>query len=542
MADNDDSNGDPVPQGAAPIGQGDPVPQGAASIGDPTPQGAAPIPPGVPSLIPQQAPNAPATAPGTRLPNEPSISQDVINNLPMIGGTAASIGAGLAFPELTIPAIIARAAIAGGGAGLGSVGKQALSGQTPTWSETWPEMATSAGGELVGLGTTKALGRIFNPQRLYQSALGQTGEEAEKATQAGLKNSIALGSNAAEKADALQKQIASEVQSVIDSSPKDIPPQQYTATIKSKLDGLRNIWGKDPAQGKLFQGRIDRVERNFLLENGNVKPITRTRMVYPDAGPPPQNIQDFAKWKAAQTPRLEPVTIQPRDMTLDELRANAQSLPASQAQQGKKSAWYIINSLKKSFWGADAPQSLNLDSRAALGEGLMSDLEKLYPELKGLNQNQGEAIALRQAAEDAAERNFKTSLQGYLKGTLFEAGATGVGALFGQPGKGAVVGAGTMLLRRVMNDPRVKSRLGIALYQASRAGKIPVVGPLIRSAAQSAPANAMRYLRIKEPPKHGEWIQPGQAKGGPVKSDYLDGIKRRSLNRSVVLKKLGARG
>jgi hypothetical protein len=106
-----------------------------------------------------------------------------------------------------------------------------------------------------------------------------------------------------------------------------------------------------------------------------------------------------------------------------------------------------------------------VESQKALARGLREELDSAFPELKGINSKEGELIELEPVLERAVRRMKNKDVVGF--GTTVAAGAGGAAA-----GPGGAVAGG--LLRAVLDDPTLKSRIAIGLHRATTGSSKPL--------------------------------------------------------------------
>jgi hypothetical protein len=145
-------------------------------------------------------------------------------------------------------------------------------------------------------------------------------------------------------------------------------------------------------------------------------------------------------------------------------------IPVDQAQAMKQGTY---QQLKGRAYGE--LKSATIESQKALARGLKEELEAQFPEIKGLNAQEGQFFNLQGTIEKALARIGNHQLIGI--GTPIMAGAGG--AVGGAPAAGA---AG--VLKLVLDNPTVKSRLAIAINKAGR-GAIPLTSANARVLAYS---------------------------------------------------------
>lgn len=148
-------------------------------------------------------------------------------------------------------------------------------------------------------------------------------------------------------------------------------------------------------------------------------------------------------------------------------------IPAAQAQ-AMKSGTYTQLRGKYGELG-----SATIEAQKALARGIKEELIGQFPELKTLGQQEGALLQLQPVLERAVNRIANHQIIGI--GTPIAAGAAK--AVTGSTGIGAVTG----LLKAVLDDPMVKSRLAIAL---SRTGQSQVNALTRLGAYSSALGNA----------------------------------------------------
>lgn len=114
-----------------------------------------------------------------------------------------------------------------------------------------------------------------------------------------------------------------------------------------------------------------------------------------------------------------------------------------------------------------------VEAEKALARGLKEELEKQFPEIKGLNAQESKFFDLKGSLEKAVNRaanrqTIPARLGGPFAGAL---AGSGVGAIFGHEA-GAAAGLGVYALKTVLDDPMLQSKLAIAISKAGR-GSIP---------------------------------------------------------------------
>lgn len=411
--------------------------------------------------------------------------------MPAIGGL---LGAAAVTPFTgglgTVPAFLAGTAAAGAGGGLFSGIEQGIEKATQdpaapktagealkrTGQEAGEQALYEAGGRVLSGTLSKVLGRYLDPERLYQSGLKPTGSRESNVAghiKTGIAEKIPLNEEArgviGKRIDALN----GTLERMIQSSPSDIPPQQYVNNIQGKLDQLRQQWGKDATHGRQFVERIDDMEREFLLQHGNPQPIVKQIQTPVNSGVLGPN------GKPLQTMQTQTITIEPDKMTLAELRRQARPLNTLDAQGIKKQTYETIRTANKTAW--DTGKHPGLDTRASkeISRALREELENAYANqnfigangkpmtIKEINRRLGNAIGLEEQIDRFVKREMNRQITSM---TAFGLAGAAIGGHFGGMeggGGGALAG---VLLRKALEDPAIKSRIAIAL--SSDAGQI----------------------------------------------------------------------
>lgn len=151
------------------------------------------------------------------------------------------------------------------------------------------------------------------------------------------------------------------------------------------------------------------------------------------------------------------------------LRNQPGEIPAADAQALKTGTYQQLKG--KSFGEL---KTASIEAQKALARGLKEELNTAFPELSGLNAQESRLFDLQPLLEKAVARNSNHQLIGI--GTPAAAAA---GRMVTGSGAGAGVAA---VLKAVVDDPMIKSRLAIAL---NRAG-VPMASVNTRLAAYSA--------------------------------------------------------
>ena len=132
-----------------------------------------------------------------------------------------------------------------------------------------------------------------------------------------------------------------------------------------------------------------------------------------------------------------------------------------------------INSENQSYFSKISSQPISRKAKAKIAKNAKEMLEYLMPEIKSLNANQADMIALRNAIELSAQRIRKRDLMGIgipLKGSM--------GSLVG-----AAPGAALGVTLGLLDTPTVKARLSRILHKLENRGiKFTPKSSMIRAA------------------------------------------------------------
>lgn len=146
------------------------------------------------------------------------------------------------------------------------------------------------------------------------------------------------------------------------------------------------------------------------------------------------------------------------------------SLPADQAQAMKQGTYQALGS--KSYGEV---KGASIEAQKAIARGLKQEIATQFPEIGNLNAGESKLLDLQPVLERAVNRNANHQLIGI--GTPII--GTAVHSVTGSGPAGLV----SMLMKSVVDDPLVKSRLAISL---SKGAKIPYVQAAARVQAYSA--------------------------------------------------------
>jgi hypothetical protein len=155
-------------------------------------------------------------------------------------------------------------------------------------------------------------------------------------------------------------------------------------------------------------------------------------------------------------------------------QAPSGSLDADQAQAMKQGTYQALGG--KSYGEL---KSASVEAQKALARGLKDEIANQFPEIKDWNGAESKLLDLQPQLERAVGRIANQQLVGLSSPIT----GTAVHAITGSGGA-ALVG---MVLKHVVDDPLVKSRLAISL---SKAAKIPISQANARVAAYSSAVSA----------------------------------------------------
>lgn len=157
------------------------------------------------------------------------------------------------------------------------------------------------------------------------------------------------------------------------------------------------------------------------------------------------------------------------------LNTQPTDIPASEAQAMKSGTY---QQLKDTAYGT--MKNATIEAQKALARGIKEELQTQFPEIQGLNAQEGKAIDLDGALERAVNRTTNRDIFS-LGGKI--AGGTGavIGAAAGGEGGAAAGAVAGPLLHHFLSDPDIQSRLAIAVSKASK-GSVTVPAAAARVA------------------------------------------------------------
>lgn len=423
------------------------------------------------------------------------IGHTALESLPYLGATAGALLA----PEVSVPfgTFALGVGAAGAGAGVGSLAERGIRsvGDLPQPETTLGEdvlykgVLPEAGGRVLTGTLSRVLGPLFKSSKLYQSGLKPVGsaESAERAVNAGVREGIVLDEQATAKTAAKIGKLNTEIESVINASPTNIAPDQYVKNVTGRFDKLRAKWSKDATGGEKFVDAIDEMERQFLINHGNVQPL--------------HSITKSGKI----------VTIEPADMSLQELRNRAQPLSTGDAQAIKKQTYETIRTGNAKAWDNGIHPGLSVRANKEIARAMREELATIYPELNKLNAREGALIELEGQIKRYLKREGNKQITPYF---IFPVIGGALGALGGGMGGAAGgIGAGALaahLMRSALEDPAVKSRLAIALYKA---GQTAIGKAAVKAAPYAAQAGIRATMLGNDEADRQAKISPLQERG-----------------------------
>jgi hypothetical protein len=325
------------------------------------------------------------------------------------------------------------------GNAIGQVGTGAIIGEG---SGAAADAASSAAGRVVG--RAALLGKT--PEEAYESALKippsiPTAERAS-AVQGGLQNSIPVSKagleNISDRLDELDHRLS---QDVIGKDP--------TRAISGTPNNLQNLYARrnqfaSQATPVSDLNAFDAAKNEFLEQRG----------VRPAIAPQPTGILDA---------QGNPI------MTAGKPATQPQPMEAAQAQAIKRGTYQVL----KGKFGEQG--SAAVEAQKALASDINAEITRQFPEAAGINAQMGKLLDLQPFVERAVNR---MSNQG-----MFRLGTGAVAGTIKAIGGSNKLAATAAVLKQVLDDPVIKSRLAIAV---SKGAKIPYAQAVTRVGSYSA--------------------------------------------------------
>ena len=349
---------------------------------------------------------------------------------------AAKAAPFMAMPELGA----AASGVVGGGIGgtlanmatqgLGSAGIAGLEGASPTGAATAGMLG--AAGPLAEKVFPTAVGLSEKGKELYQSALkprpALAAAQPEKVAQmieTGLQNKIPISQAGLQKLSSLVEDLQDKVSDVIANDPtRPINPVSVAQRIRGTAHTFENQVNPDADLAAINASKAE-----FLAKHTLNAPYTKVEFRPIDEG------------AVGAAPAGQGVNKIPID------------IPAADAQAEKIGTY---QQLRARSYGE--LKSASIEAQKALARGLKEELASQFPELSSLNAQEGRLLSFEPELERAVARINNHQLFGI--GTPLA--AAGAKAVTGSNSAAAAVG----IFRAVMDDPRVKSRLAIALIHS----------------------------------------------------------------------------
>jgi hypothetical protein len=407
--------------------------------------------------------------------------------LPTIGGFAGGLAAAPFTGGMSaIPAALAGAGMAGAGGFAGSMIEQGLEPGKGDIKEAIKraagEGAVQGAMDLTGRIFVGALSKYLKPEHLYKSALKPTisttaPERAAQTVRTGIKEGLVLKP----KPETLGivrkrfKDLGESIQRVIDAKPGGASPYQ---NVTNRLNQLRQTWSKDPVAGKQFVDRIDEAERQFILQHGNPAPITKqvSKQV-------PSNLVDSTGKPVMKTVK-QTITINPEDMSLSELRQQAQPISLQKLQQIKKQGWQTLRASKKSAFDPEVDSGVAIETRQAITSSIKEVIEHYYPGIKGMNQDYGEIRELYKQVARFVQRETNKQALPYIP---FVTAGAGMGErAIGRSAAPEFMATALAIARNALENPAIKSRIAIALDRVNRVKGVTAMGKELPGVALKA--------------------------------------------------------
>lgn len=368
-----------------------------------------------------------------------------IRNGNVAKGTHRALGAVgklLAPAALTVlPATAIAAPLATGGAIVGGVAGQKVGEYGATAVGANPDQAALAGdvGAMIGGGLgakggssiSKAVsGTQEQARTLYRSALKPpptsiAGKAAkiQAGIETGLKENIPVTKGGLEKLYDFIDDLHEKVSAVYNANPeREVNPK----AVANTLGETEHFFGEQ-ANPQEDVSAVKQVRENYLAKHTEQRPYTPITYKEDEAG----NIS------AMPGPRGSVSAITPT--------------PAPQAATEKSRTYQMLRGKYGEL------KTAQVESEKALARGIKGQLDELFPEAKALNEKEGGGLDLEPLLVRAVQRIGNQNLLGL--GTTL---AGGLGKAVTGSNK---VAAAAAVLKSVMDEPGIKSRIAIAMYR-----------------------------------------------------------------------------
>lgn len=297
-----------------------------------------------------------------------------------------------------------------------------------------------------------AVGATKLPERLYQSALkpgaaaGDAAAAAEK-IQTGLQHKIPVSDAGVDRLHDLINDLGQKIQDKIDAgagSGVTVDPQ----SVASRADQIKPQFANQ-VNNSADLDAIDASKKQFLTERG-AKPGK------PAVAPQPTGVLDAQgrPIMTAGTPATPPTPAPP--------------IPADKAQQIKQGTYQQI---KKSYGQLSSAQ---VEAQKALARGIKEELAAQIPEIASLNATDSRLIGLQKALENRVRVAANHNIIGI--------GAPILGTAVAHASQNGKLGLVTGIVKHMLEDPAVKSKLAIAMNGARSANPRKFGAPSIATA------------------------------------------------------------
>ena len=347
--------------------------------------------------------------------------------IPIIGPAAAKIGETIGGDDGGTPPDVAK----GLGQATGLVGSMLLPG------------ALKSGKVESALSKVPIPGAASGAERLYQSALkpgaavGDANDVA-KVVGTGLQNSIPVSEGGVQKLygliDDLNQKIKARVQHAA-ANGVTIDPQ----SVAKRVDQIAPKFGLQ-VNPDADMSAIEASKSEFL-NGGGAKPGK------PAIPPKPSGVLDNYGNPVmdAGTPAIPPTPRPP--------------IPADVAQEMKQNTY---SQIRKSYGQLSSAQ---VEAQKALARGIKEELANEIPGLSTDNAQEGSLLDLTGPLENRVRVTMNHNMMGIGTPIVADAAAKMGGAKLG------IVGG---VMKAVLDDPAMKSRMALALYKSSRASGTPL--------------------------------------------------------------------
>lgn len=227
---------------------------------------------------------------------------------------------------------------------------------------------------------------------------------------------------------------------------------------------------------EMITDRIDALNQAIkqTIDTGNAQGVAVAPAAVAQRGIPPVR----ARFANQVTPESDLAAINATQQEF--LRNNPNPIPAAKAQAMKQGTYRVL----RGKYGEQG--SAAVEAQKGLAFGLKEELAHQFPEIRGPNAQESALLELQPALERAVGRISNHQLAGI--GTPIAAGAAK--AVTGSASAGIVAG----LMKAVLDDPVVKSKLAIALRRSGVRGsiadsRIAGYGAALAQAAKSQASN-----------------------------------------------------